>query len=141
MGSPLWHRDTYSASLGQRCHLLFLGDGAATIWGRKKNRHRRDGSDANAQQPRESLVDFMCCSNIIIYSKNRKTTFLTGSRSEVLNIALSTSQLKFFIDNWLISAELSSSDHIYVKFDTDGKYWLNSEYIQAKVETIISKSA
>ncbi len=66
-----------------------------------------------------NLLEFILASNMMINNLGCKPTFVTATRSEVLDITLSTPGLHSHISNWRVTESILTSDHRCIQFDVD----------------------
>jgi hypothetical protein len=54
--------------------------------------------------------------NLSILNKGNEPTFVIRNRKEVIDLTLGTDKIGDLVTNWLVSDEISLSDHIYIVF-------------------------
>ena len=86
------------------------------IIGCDSNSHHEVWGSTDTNDRGEQLLEFLTGTRMIIANQGRDPTFVTRTRSEVLDLTLSDSDLGRNIQGWRVSEEPSMSDHMTIRF-------------------------
>lgn len=77
-----------------------------TVWGSTDNNRRG-----------ESLLEFIVSNKLEVANRGNEPTFVTQTRSEVIDITIGTPKVCSEIRGWHVSTEPTLSDHRYIRFN------------------------
>lgn len=81
------------------------------------NAHHITWGSSNCNSRGESLLEYLCSTNMGIRNSGNKPTFVISNREEVIDLTLGSNKLWNLITNWHVSDDLSFSDHRYICFN------------------------
>jgi hypothetical protein len=90
------------------------------VVGCDSNAHHSAWGSTNCKSRAEALVEFLNSFNLEILNQGNKPTFCSGSRLEVIDIALGSFGLLESIIGWEVSSEPSLLDHRHILFTLQG---------------------
>lgn len=93
-----------------------------TVWG---------STDINDRG--ELILDFLLNENVKILNKGNRLPFINAIRAEVLDLTLSSANLADFIVGWHVSDELTTSDHMQIRFDLSNEYHLECRRLNKRL--------
>ena len=102
------------------------------ILGCDSNAHHLAWGSTDTNTRGESLIDFICMSNLEILNVGSKPTFVTSNREEVLDLTLCSMTFVGNISNWHVHNEDSLSDHQMIVFDISSDYLVPITYRNPK---------
>ncbi|OXA41948.1 Retrovirus-related Pol polyprotein from type-1 retrotransposable element R1 [Folsomia candida] len=79
------------------------------------NAHHTLWGSTNCNERGLELLDYLGCTNLQVLNKGHEPTFVTKSRSEVLDLTLISADLAYTCTDWWVDREDSSSDHRYIR--------------------------
>lgn len=91
--------------------------GLSLIIGSDTNAHHTLWGSSNINDRGSKLAEFLACTNLEILNIGTEPTFVTRSRSEVLDVTFSSIDIVDRILNWHVSPEETLSDHKEIVFD------------------------
>jgi len=86
------------------------------IVGRDSNAHHTAWGSTNCNGRGESLLEFLCSSNVEIFNRGNEPTFSNVSRQEVTDITVGSYGLLESIIRWKVSRVPSLSEHRHILF-------------------------
>lgn len=75
----------------------------------------------NTNKRGEDLVDFLASTDLHVINRGHQPTFVTATRSEILDITLASTQLVSRIKSWHVDQQDSMSDHKIIQFEISFK--------------------
>lgn len=94
-----------------------IDSGRSLVLGCDTNAHHTLWGSTNINTERENLIEFLSSTNLEILNRGNVPTFVTGNRSEVLDVTFASRELLTRVLNWHVSNEESLSDHKEINFD------------------------
>jgi len=85
------------------------------------NAHHYILASSDENDRREILCEFITENELHVVNKGHEPTFITASRTEVLDVTMLTTNILKNIENWKVDQDESLSDHRYIsfQFETD----------------------
>lgn len=90
-------------------------NGLPILIGCDANAHHTLWGSTDCNERGLELLDYLGCTNLQVLNKGNQPTFITKTRSEVLDITLISAQLVHTCVDWWVDREESSSDHRYIR--------------------------
>jgi hypothetical protein len=86
------------------------------IIGCDSNSHYEIWGSTNTNSRGAALIEHLYGSHLEILNRSDKPTFVNRVRQEVIDITLSSTDIKLEIYNWRVTTEVSLSDHRIIRF-------------------------
>lgn len=104
------------------------GKNKAFIIGCDANAHHTVWNSTGTNQRGESLLQFISQHDIDICNRGDSPTFINSIREEVLDLTLCSSIISENIKNWVVSDEISLSDHKHILFNYAANNLIKATY-------------
>ncbi|RYE25309.1 MAG: hypothetical protein EOP45_04900 [Sphingobacteriaceae bacterium] len=104
------------SSLFEELYKYSIEQEIALIVGADSNAHHTIWGSTNINKRGESLLEYLSSIELEVCNVGAKPTFVTGNRSEVIDISLISGNYKDRIKGWLVSDEPTLSDHREINF-------------------------
>jgi hypothetical protein len=85
-----------------------------------ENSHHTSWGSTNTKSRCQSLCNYIMVKGLDIMNRGNRLTFVISNKHEVVGIKIATFYIGNFIKNWLVSEEVTCSEHRHIQFTVTG---------------------